>query len=43
MKNNKFSLKSLKSNVILTNNFINDDNVKLSIFFEKFIFDLIFN
>ena len=43
MKNNKFFLKSLKSNVVLMNNFINNDNVELSIFFKKFVFNLIFD
>ena len=42
-KNDKSFSKSLKSNVALINNFINDDNVKLSIFFKKFVFDLMFN
>ena len=42
-KNDKSFSKSLKLNVALINNFINDDNVKLSIFFKKFVFDLMFN
>ena len=42
-KNDKSFSKNLKSNVILTNDFINDDNVKLSTLFERFIFDLIFD
>ena len=42
-KDNKSFLKDLKSNIILANNFINDDNVTLSIFFKKFAFNLIFD
>ena len=42
-KNDKSSSKDLKSNVILTNNFINNDNVKLSIFSERFAFNLMFD
>ena len=42
-KNDKFFLKNLKSNVTLANNLINNDNVKLSIFFKRFILDLIFD
>ena len=43
MKNDKSSSKNLKSNIISTNNFINNDNVKLLILFKKFVFDLIFD
>ena len=43
MENNKSFSKNLKSNVVLINDFINDNNVKLSIFFKKFALDLIFN
>ena len=43
MKNNFFFLKDLKSNITLMNDFINDNNVTLSTFFKKFIFDLMFN
>ena len=43
MNNNKFSLKYLKLNIILVNNFINNNNITLLIFFKKFIFDLIFD
>ena len=43
MKNDRFFLKNLKSNVVLANDFINDDNVELSIFFEKSVFDLMFD
>ena len=42
-KNNNFFSKNLKLNVILTNNFMNNDNVKSSIFLKKFILDLIFD
>ena len=42
-KNNKSFSKNLKSNVILINDFINNNNVKLSTFFERFALDLIFN
>ena len=42
-KNDKFFLKDLKSNIDLTNDFINDDDVKLSTFFKRFVFDLMFD
>ena len=42
-KNDKFFSKNLKSNVVLANDFMNDDNVESSTFFERFIFDLMFN
>ena len=42
-KDDKSFSKNLKLNIILTNNFINDDNVKLSTFFERFVFNLIFD
>ena len=42
-KDDKSSLKNLKSNIISMNDFINDDDVKLSIFFKRSAFDLIFN
>ena len=35
--------KNLKSNIILANDFINNDNVTLLTLFKKFIFDLIFD
>ena len=43
MKNDKSFSKNLKSNIILMNNFINDDNVKSLTSFKKFALDLIFN
>ena len=43
MKNDKFFLKNLKSNVVLTNDFINNNNVILSTLFKKSALDLIFN
>ena len=43
MKNDKFFLKNLKSNVISANDFINDDDVELSILFKKSALDLMFN
>ena len=42
-KNDKSFSKNLKSNVVSINDFINNNNVKLSTLFEKFVFDLIFN
>ena len=42
-KNDKSFLKGLKSNVILINNFINNDNVKSSTLFKKSALDLIFD
>ena len=43
MKNDKSFSKDLKSNVILINDFINDDNVKLSTLFKRFALDLMFD
>ena len=43
MNNNRFFSKNLKSNVVLINDFINNNNIILSIFFEKFVFDLMFD
>ena len=42
-KDDKFFSKGLKSNVISTNDFINDDNVESSTPFERFALDLIFD
>ena len=42
-KNDKSFLKNLKSNIILINDFINDNNVKLSTFFKKSALDLMFD
>ena len=42
-KDDKSFLKNLKSNVILMNDFINNDNVKLSTFFKRFVLDLMFD
>ena len=41
INSNKSFSKNLKSNIILTNNFINDNNVTLSTLFKKFDFNLI--
>ena len=43
MNNDKSFSKNLKSNIVLINDFINNDNVTLLIFFKKFVFDLMFN
>ena len=43
MNNDEFFFKSFKSKIVSTNNFIKNNNVKLSTFFEKFVFDLMFN
>ena len=42
-KDDKSFLKNLKSNVILMNDFMNNDNVKLSTFFKRFVLDLMFD
>ena len=43
MKDDKSFSKNLKSNVVLINDFINNDDVESSIFFKKFALDLIFD
>ena len=35
INNDKFFFKNLKSNIILMNNFVNNDNITLSTFFKK--------
>ena len=43
MNNDEFFFENFESKIVLTNDFMKDDDIELSIPFKKFVLDSIFN